>query len=84
MTKIIKLHVIPPSNVEKRIIFSTEDKDALVKGVELESHVCGCCGFVLAENVMIYNYRDIILQCPNCKSYNEAPKNENSLHSLNI
>ena len=84
MTKIIKLHVISPSNVEKRIIFSTEDKDALVKGVELESHVCGCCGFVLAENVMIYNYRDIILQCPNCKSYNEAPKNENTLHSLNI
>ncbi|WP_458743942.1 hypothetical protein [Candidatus Nitrosocosmicus sp. T] len=77
MTKIIKLQVISPSNVEKRIIFSTNDKDALVKGVELESHVCGCCGFILAENVMTYNYRDIILQCPNCKSYNEAPKNEN-------
>jgi len=77
MTKIIKLQVIFPSNVDKRIIFITNDKDALVKGVELESHVCGCCGFILAENVMTYNYRDIILQCPNCKSYNEAPKNEN-------
>lgn len=77
MTKIIKLQVISPSNVEKRIIFSSDDKDALVKGVELESHVCGCCGFVLAENIMIYNYRNIILQCPNCKSYNEAPKSEN-------
>ena len=54
MTKIINLQVISPSNVEKRMIFSPDDKDALVKGVELESHVCGCCGFVLAENVMIY------------------------------
>jgi hypothetical protein len=76
MTKIIKLQVVSPSKVEKRTIFSTDDKAALVKGVELESHVCGCCGFVLAENVMTYNYRDIILQCPNCKSYNEAPNNE--------
>lgn len=70
MTKIIKLQVISSSNVEKRIIFSSDDKDALIKGVEPESHVCGCCRFVLAQNVMIYNYRDIILQCPNCKSYN--------------
>ncbi len=77
MTKIIRLQVISYSNVEKRIVFSTNDKDALVKGVELESHVCGCCGFILAENVMTYNYHDIILQCPNCKSYNEAPKSEN-------
>jgi len=76
MTKIIKLQVVSPSKVEKRTIFSTNDKAALVKGVELESHVCGCCGFVLAENVMTYNYRDIILQCPSCKSYNEAPNNE--------
>jgi len=76
MTKIIKLQVISPSNAEKRIIFSSDDKYALVKGVELESRVCGCCGFVLAENVMTYNYQNIILHCPNCKSYNEAPKNE--------
>ena len=77
MTKIIRLQVISQSNVKKRIVFSTNDKDALVKGVELESHVCGCCGFILAENVMTYNYRDIILQCPNCKSYNHAAKCEN-------
>jgi hypothetical protein len=52
MAKIIKLQVLSPSSVEKRTIFSSDDKNALVKGVELESHVCGCCGFVLAENVM--------------------------------
>jgi predicted nucleic acid-binding Zn-ribbon protein len=77
VTKIIRLQVISHFNVNKRIVFSTNDKDALVKGVELESHVCGCCGFILAENVMTYNYRDIILQCPNCKAYNEASKSEN-------
>ncbi len=49
MTKIINLQVISPSNIEKRMIFSTDDKNALVKGVELESHVCGCCGFVSAD-----------------------------------
>jgi len=76
MTKMIKLQIISPSDVDKSVIFSTDDKDALVKGVELESHVCGYCGFVLVENVMIYNYRNMILQCPNCKSYNGAPKNE--------
>jgi len=25
---------------------------------------------------MVYNYRDIILQCPICKSYNGVPKND--------
>ncbi|WP_458719270.1 hypothetical protein [Candidatus Nitrosocosmicus sp. R] len=49
MTKIINLQVMSPSNVEKRMIFSTDDKDALVKGVELETHACGCCGFVSAD-----------------------------------
>ncbi len=77
MTKIIKLQVISPSNEEKRTIFSTDDKDALIKGIELESHICGNCGFVLAENVMIYNYNGIILQCPSCNSYNDGPKREN-------
>ena len=76
MTKIIKLQVIPPFTAEKRIIISTDDRNALVKGVELESHICGCCGFVLAENVITHNYSNIILQCPNCKSYNEAPNTE--------
>ena len=66
MTKIIKLQVISPSNAEKRIIFSGDDKNKIVKGVELESHICGFCGFVIAENVMTYNYRHIILQCLNC------------------
>jgi hypothetical protein len=54
-----------------------DDKDVLFKEIVLESHICGYCGFVLAENVMVYNYRDIILQCPNCKSYNGSPSSDN-------
>ncbi len=76
MTKIIKLHVIPPPSAETKTIFAIDEKDVLIKGVELESHLCGNCGFVLAENIMVYNYRDIVLQCPNCKSYNGEPNND--------
>lgn len=74
MTKIIKLNVILPPSAKKKTIFTIDEKDVLIKGVELESHICGNCGFVLAENIMVYNYRDVILQCPNCKSYNGDPK----------
>lgn len=73
MTKIVRLHVIPEPNLGSKTIFAIDDKDVLIKGVELESHLCGCCGFVLAENIMVYNYRDVVLQCPSCKSYNGAP-----------
>jgi hypothetical protein len=76
-TKIVKLQVISPPNTETKTIFTMDDKDVLFKGITLESHICGYCGFVLAENVMVYNYRDIILQCPSCKSYNGAPQNDN-------
>lgn len=76
MTKIVKLHVIPTPNAETKTIFTIDDKDVLIKGVELESHICGNCGFVLAENIMVYNYRDVVLQCPNCKSYNGAPNSD--------
>ena len=76
MTKIVKLQVIEPPNTEMNNIFALDDKDVLFNGTILESHLCGYCEFVLAENVMVYNYRDIILQCPNCKSYNGVPKND--------
>lgn len=72
--KKIKLQGISPSSKEIKTIFSTPDRDALIKGIELESHICGNCGFVLAENVMVYNYHDLILECPICNSYNEASK----------
>ena len=77
MTKIVKLQVISPPNTETDTTFTLDDKDVLFKGIALESHICGYCGFVLAENVMVYNYRNIILQCPNCKSFNGAPENGN-------
>jgi hypothetical protein len=71
MTKILKLRVIPPPDEGTRTIFRTQDTDALVKGIELESLVCGNCEFVLVENVLAYNQDDVVLQCPSCKSYNE-------------
>lgn len=75
MTKVVKLQVIPPPDEGTRTVFRTHDKDALVKGIELESLVCGNCEFVLVENVLAYNQGDVVLQCPSCKSYNEISNN---------
>lgn len=71
MTKIVKLRVIAPPPKGTRTVFTTRDIDALVKGVDLESLICGKCGFVLVKNVINYNPGDVVLQCPSCKSYNE-------------
>jgi phage FluMu protein Com len=72
MTKMIKLNIIPTPQEGLRTIFSTHDKDSLVKGIELETYTCGNCEFVLAENIIPNTYNDIVFQCPSCKSYNEV------------
>ena len=71
MTKRIKLKVIPQPAEGSRTLFTTHDKDALVKGIENETYLCGNCEFVLAENVIPNTYTDIVFECPSCKSYNE-------------
>jgi hypothetical protein len=76
VNKIVKLHVIPPPSAETATTFTIDEKDVLIMDMELESHLCGNCGFVLAENIMVYNYRGVVLQCPNCKSYNGAPNSD--------
>ena len=70
-TKTIKLKVIPQPAEGSRTLFTTHDKDALVKGIELDTYICGNCEFVLAENIVPNTYTDIVFQCPSCKSYNE-------------
>ena len=71
MTKRIKLKVVPQPHEGLRTIFATDDKDMLVKGMELETYTCGNCEFVLTENIIPNTYKDIIFKCPSCKSYNE-------------
>jgi hypothetical protein len=71
MTRKIKLTVISPPSEGSRTVFATHDKDSLVKGMELETYVCGNCEFDLAENIIPNTYNDIVFQCPSCKSYNE-------------
>ena len=71
MTKRIKLKVVPQPHEGLHTIFATDDKDMLVKGIELETYTCGNCEFVLAENIIPNTYKDIIFKCPSCKSYNE-------------
>ena len=71
MNRTIKLKVIPQPAKGSRTLFTTHDKDALVKGIELETYICEKCEFVLAENIVPNTYTDIVFQCPSCKSYNE-------------
>lgn len=73
MSKNISLEIIAPSETKRKIIFSTDDKTPLIKGLELENYMCGSCGFILAENIIPNSYKDLILQCPNCKSLNDIP-----------
>ena len=72
MAKRIKLKVIPQPKEGSKTIFTTGDKDSLVKGIELETYTCGNCDFVLAENVIPNNYDHIVFQCPLCKSFNNV------------
>lgn len=74
MTKRIELQVIRPPEEGTRVVFASRDKDLLVKGMELETYICGNCGFVLAENIFPNNYDNILFVCPDCKSYNEVAK----------
>ncbi len=62
MTRRIKLKVIPQPAEGSRTLFTTRDKDALVKGVEHEIYLGGNCEFVLAENVIPSTYTDIVFQ----------------------
>lgn len=73
MTKIIKLQVIPSSESQTRIISTIDERNVVYRGAEMESHICGSCGFVLMHDTIVYNYYDLVIKCPNCKSFNAAP-----------
>lgn len=73
MSKIVNLGIIDKSKVKNKVIFSTQDVNPLIKGMELENYNCGNCGFLLAENVIPNSIKNIIIECPKCKSYNDIP-----------
>lgn len=73
MSKNISLEIVKPSSIREKVVFSTHDTDSLIKGLDLENYLCGNCGFILAENVIPYSYKNLILQCPKCKSFNDIP-----------
>lgn len=73
MTKIIKLQVIPSSDSQTKLISMIDERNVVYRGAELESHVCGRCGFILMYDTIVYNYYDLVIKCPNCKSFNGAP-----------
>ena len=79
---LIKCHVIPEPEKEitRVVIRQTTTKVSYFNGNGKNSYVCGKCGFALAKGVEIdqiqkqigtSDKKGLVLQCPECKSYNE-------------
>jgi hypothetical protein len=65
---------ISPSDEEKRTIFRTHDKGDNIQRDETYSHVCRNFEIILALNIIIFNFHDIILQYSRCDSHKEITK----------
>ncbi len=44
-----------------------------VRGAGNTTFVCGRCRTVLIENAYHGQFRNIVIQCPKCDSYNDIP-----------
>ena len=77
----IKCRVIPkPVEGTRPVLTQSSTKVAYFNGGGFDSYLCGNCNFMLAKNVTIdeiqgkfrtQNGLGLVLQCPQCKSYNE-------------
>lgn len=68
--KNIKLPLIPEPEEDTRTIL-TNKTPPIIKGGGGPNYICGKCGAVLMEEINS-PYRNIVLLCPKCGSYNEV------------
>ncbi len=70
-----KLKTIPEPKPNTRTVFKTGIGKPLpvVKGVGNLNLVCGNCNIVLIEGINEGQIRNIVIQCPICRHYNEIP-----------
>ncbi len=43
----------------------------LIKGEGSDNYICGTCENVICENVTRGQIKTLVMQCPNCHSYNQ-------------
>lgn len=77
---VIKCNVIPEPAENSRVVMTKPNKEPYFNSNHADSYICGKCDFILARNVnqdylqtLIHTEggEGLVLQCPNCKSYNE-------------
>ncbi len=71
-----KLPVIAePAPGTRAVLCATADfKGPLLQGLGPLKLVCGKCGYVLVRGVNGVEHTNVVLQCPSCRSYNDAAK----------
>ena len=68
----IELKIIPKPKPKTRTIFISKVLP-VIKGPGKIVLVCGNCKAILADGIQKGQVRNIVIQCPICKFYNEIP-----------
>ncbi len=71
-----RLPIIPePAPNTRAVLAPTEGfTGPLMKGAGPLKLVCGKCGYVLVRGANGVEHTNVVLQCPSCRSYNDAAK----------
>lgn len=67
-----KLKIIPKPEPKTRTVF-TGKVLPFIKGVGNINLLCGNCNAILVKGINEGQIRNIVIQCPICKFYNEIP-----------
>ena len=67
-----KLKIIPKPEPKTRTVF-TGKVLPFIKGVGDVNLLCGNCDAILVKGINEEQIRNIVIQCPICKFYNEIP-----------
>jgi uncharacterized ferredoxin-like protein len=70
-----KLKIIPKPKEGTRTVLVTKAGQGVIyfKGNGDTNLICGNCGTILCENINEGQIRNIVLQCPICRLYNDTP-----------
>lgn len=66
------MQLIPEPEPRKRTIY-TSDGDAIFQSTSATNYVCGSCDTVLLRGTYPGQVRDLVIRCPTCQAFNEAP-----------
>lgn len=72
MTETRQLSVIRKPAEGTRAVFRKADEEPVFRGEGDLSFVCGGCRLPLAVGVDAGQIRNVVMQCPRCKAYNET------------